>query len=229
MKEQEILQRIARFLILQSSFINNIGLLHGKMGIVLFFYIYSRFTKNRLFENYANNLVDEIYKQINVRSSIDFENGLAGIAWGVKYLIDNKYVVGDTCLILKSLDSRIQEWDVRRIKDYSLKTGLKGLAYYIISRYGKESYKYMDIPYEYIKDLVSSLMLDISDNESRKLIKQLNCIIHCNKVEIEEDILYDLTKDIHFKKNYLFSDTRSFGITDNGLAGIGLNLIWKIQ
>ena len=75
MKEQEILQRIARFLILQSSFINNIGLLHGKMGIVLFFYIYSRFTKNRLFENYANNLVDEIYKQINVRSSIDFENG----------------------------------------------------------------------------------------------------------------------------------------------------------
>lgn len=229
MKKEDNLRRIARFLMLQSSFINNIGLLHGKMGIAIFFYLYSRFSKNKLFKKYADELIDEIYKQIDAQSSIDFDSGLAGVAWGIVYLMDNKFISGDICLVLKSLDSRIQEWDVRKIRDYSLRTGLKGLAYYIISRYGNKSCRGSIIPNEYIKDLITSLKLDITDDESQILVEKLNCIIRYENVEFLDNLLYNLTNDVRFSQKSLFKDGRSFGILDNGLAGIGLNLIWKIE
>ena len=41
----EILQSISHNLMLHSSFINNIGLLKGKMGIAIFFYHYYNYTK----------------------------------------------------------------------------------------------------------------------------------------------------------------------------------------
>ena len=37
-RKQEILKRIARYLMLHASHTTNIGLLNGKMGIALFFY-----------------------------------------------------------------------------------------------------------------------------------------------------------------------------------------------
>ena len=43
---KELLAKIADHLIINSSFLDNLGLLHGKMGIVIFFYHYSQYTNN---------------------------------------------------------------------------------------------------------------------------------------------------------------------------------------
>ena len=56
----DCLLRIANVLLLNASFLDNPGLLNGKMGIAIFFYHYSRFTKNKIYENFAGVLVDEI-------------------------------------------------------------------------------------------------------------------------------------------------------------------------
>ena len=101
------LRRIANVLLLNASFIDNLGLLNGKMGIAIFFYHYARYTQNKIFEDYAGELIDEIYEEINTNTPVNFENGLTGIGWGIEYLVKNKFVQADTDEALKEIDTTI--------------------------------------------------------------------------------------------------------------------------
>ena len=53
------LKRIANVLLLNASFIDNLGLLNGKMGIAIFFYQYAHYTGSKVFEDYASEKIDE--------------------------------------------------------------------------------------------------------------------------------------------------------------------------
>ena len=132
--KDKLLQRIARYLMLHGSFTDDIGLLHGKTGIVIFFYHYARYTEKRIYNDFAEELIEEIYKEINVSTPLNFKDGLCGIAWGIGYLIQNDFIEADPDEVLEDLDKRIMEWDVRHISDCSLETGLTGIACYVISR-----------------------------------------------------------------------------------------------
>jgi len=101
------LQRIANVLLLNASFIDNLGLLNGKMGIAIFFYHYSRYTGNKIFEDYAGELIDEIYEEININTPVDFANGLTSIGWGIEYLVNNGYLDCDTDEVLVDIDNAI--------------------------------------------------------------------------------------------------------------------------
>jgi len=101
------LRRIANVLLLNASFIDNLGLLNGKMGIAIFFYHYFRYTQNKIFEDYAGELIDEIYEEINIHTPVSFEDGLTGIGWGIEYLVKNKFVQADTDEALKEIDTTI--------------------------------------------------------------------------------------------------------------------------
>ena len=132
--KNQLLQRIARYLMLHASFTDNIGLLNGKTGIAIFFYHYFRFTGKKLYCDFADVLVNEIYKEIHVNTPLNFKDGLCGIGWGIEHLIRNHFVEADRDDVLVDLDKRIMEWDVRRISDCSLETGLAGIACYVVSR-----------------------------------------------------------------------------------------------
>ena len=80
---------------LHGSFTKDIGLLDGKMGIVIFFFNYSRFTNNTLYSDFAYDLIDEIYNDLSSDYSINFDDGLCGIGWGIEYLIANQFVNTD--------------------------------------------------------------------------------------------------------------------------------------
>lgn len=101
------LYRIANVLLLNASFIDNIGLLNGKMGIAIFFYQYGRYTNNKVYNDYAGELIDEIYEEINTITPVDFANGLTGIGWGIGYMIENKFVDADPEEALTEIDSSI--------------------------------------------------------------------------------------------------------------------------
>jgi len=98
------LQRIANVLLLNTSLTNNIGLLDGKMGIAIFFYQYSRYTGNQLYEDFAGELIDQIYNDINSDLPIDFAKGLMGIGWGFEYLVKEKFIDADTDEVLTEID-----------------------------------------------------------------------------------------------------------------------------
>lgn len=122
-------QRIINTLLLNASFIDNLGLMHGKMGISILFYHLARKYNNKIYEDYAGELIDEIYEEINPKTPVDFENGLAGIGWGIEYLVQNKFIEADTDEVLEEFDKKIYA----KLLENHLKMGkgLKGLLGYI--------------------------------------------------------------------------------------------------
>ena len=133
-KVGERLRRIANFLLLNASFIDNPGLLNGKMGIAVFFFHYFRYTNSKIFEDYAGSLIDEIYEEINTNTPVTFADGLTGIGWGIEYLVHNKFVEADTDEALAEMDSVI--YKQRLNSPVLLNTGddLFGYGFYYISR-----------------------------------------------------------------------------------------------
>ena len=108
------LQRIANILLLNSSFLDNPGLLNGKMGIAIFFYHYGRIAGKKTYEDYAGELVDEIYEEINTSTPVNFENGLTGIGWGIEYLVKNGFVHADTDEALEEVDNIVYSNSINR-------------------------------------------------------------------------------------------------------------------
>jgi hypothetical protein len=97
-------KRLINSLLLNSSFCENPGLFHGKTGIAILFYMLHRHAGHRVYEDYAGELIDEIYEDITIQSPVDFENGLAGIAWGIEYLVQNGFIDADTNEVLADID-----------------------------------------------------------------------------------------------------------------------------
>lgn len=128
-------QRIINSLLLNASFIDNLGLMHGKMGIAIYFFHLARETKNQIYEDYAGELIDEIYDEINIDTSCDFENGLAGIGWGIEYLVQNKFIDANTNDVLDEFDNRIiNEMTAQATYDIGILNGLCGYVLYYLNR-----------------------------------------------------------------------------------------------
>ena len=130
----ELLQRLCNELILRSSYWDSLGLQVGKMGAVLFFFHYARYTGNVLYENYAEELFDEVYNDVNKGISYGFANGLCGIGWAVEYLIKQEFIEGDTDDALEEIDRQVMVYNPTRISDYSFANGLDGIVCYVLSR-----------------------------------------------------------------------------------------------
>lgn len=132
--KKSFLQRMIHHLILNASYISDLGLYHGKMGIVLFFVHYARTTGNRRYDDFAGDLLDELYAEIHAGTAIDLESGLCGIGWGIGYLLLNGFMKGNPDEVLGEVDRIIMKKDLRRMDDFSLETGLAGISCYIRMR-----------------------------------------------------------------------------------------------
>ena len=131
---KELLAKIADHLIINSSFLDNLGLLHGKMGIVIFFYHYSQYTNNDTIHKFADEILMEVLNEIHDELPVDFANGYCGIGWAIELLLQNNFIEGDSRDILKEVDTKIMERDVSRIADNELFTGIEGVLHYVLFR-----------------------------------------------------------------------------------------------
>ncbi len=158
-------QRIVNALIVNSNMIEDLGILHGKMGIVLYFYIISRVRSNDIFSNIAGDLLDSVIESLHDGLPINFENGITGIAWAVEYLIQNKYVDAESDDVLEEIDIRINnELTHNMDKVISL---VISIGYYYISRLhyrvsDKENMKVLDLKYH------TTLLVDELDKQVDK-------------------------------------------------------------
>ena len=128
------LKDIADKEILTSLFLDDYSLMNGQMGITIFFALLSRVTMNHWYEEFADELLENICNNISILLPIDFAHGLCGIGWGIEFLKYQGFIEGDTDEILSEIDMAVMERDVRRINDVSLKTGLTGIQAYVSSR-----------------------------------------------------------------------------------------------
>jgi hypothetical protein len=104
------------------------------MGIAIFFYQYARYTGNKVYEDYAGELIDEIYEEINNNTPVGFANGLMGIGWGIEYLVRNGYLEADTDEALAEIDNAVYRSSLHR--PFLLDNGddLFGYGLYYVTR-----------------------------------------------------------------------------------------------
>lgn len=221
-----LLPRIVRHLMWNASFINNIGLLNGKMGITLFFYHYAQYTKNKIYKRFAGDLLDEIYAEIHMDTTKNFQDGLCGIAWGIEYLIRNNFVKAESDIVLEDIDAKIMEWDVRYIRDEKLETGLKGVAQYAISRtFNRTGTENILLQSGYIDDLIIALQkLPDTDPEKEGVIQKLRNIKEKKEITEEMNIIKNLASTCKFREKTIFNQ-RPPGILKNGCTAIGFKLL----
>ena len=86
------LRQMADMLMLNGTLTECPGLVHGKMGIAVFFFHDVQYTDNMLFVDYAIDLIGKIQEQIHVASPADYEKGIASIGDGIDYLIRNDFL-----------------------------------------------------------------------------------------------------------------------------------------
>ncbi len=141
------LTRITNVLLLNVSFIDNLGLMHGKTGIAIYFFHLAKATGNKIYEDYAGELIDEIYEEISVSTSWDFENGLADVGWGIEYLVQNGFIEADTDEVLTEFDNRLfQALIYNTPREIELLDGLVGLGAYFLKRIQNPAANYEKIP-----------------------------------------------------------------------------------
>lgn len=150
-----ILKKIADHHLLRGLFCQEMGLWEGKTGMSLFFFLLSRHTANRWYEEFAGELLDDVCSSLSRHSPITFADGLCGIGWAIEFLKKEGFIEGDTDDILDEVDKQVMERDVRRITDAGLETGLAGIAAYVRSRLDSErpSTDYQPFDTEYLNDL----------------------------------------------------------------------------
>ena len=109
---KKILLKIANLLYINIQYMDSYGLLNGKMGTALFFYEYSRYTNNEIYNNFADCILDDVLEAIadnKVADSTNLSDGLGGIGWGMQYLINHNFIDGDSDEILEDFDKKAQE------------------------------------------------------------------------------------------------------------------------
>lgn len=219
-------QRIIHKLLIHSAFLNDIGLLNGKMGIVLTFaHLYKRY-ENPIYDDMAENVLESLINKINKYTPVGFGSGLTGIGWGIEYLLYNNFLKGNSLAICKKIDKIIMEKDPRRIDDISLENGLEGLLHYVLAHLSAVKPKINKQPFDkvYLNDLFTNLNLIKSKNISKKflyLIELYNNYILTGKISYKFDIK-EFIKPVKLNTTMEISQV-GLGIF-NGIAG---NLLGK--
>lgn len=224
-RDRKILTRISRHLLLNSSFVEDIGLLKGKMGIAIFFFQYSRFMKNDLYSDFANELIDEIYEELSAGTPYYFQDGLCGVVWGLEYLFNKKFILIDDKDLFLEIDKIIIKNNPRKIADLSLEYGLKGLAHYVISRKYNQSEINNAIPDEYICELINSFSQFPPDPNIQLMINFLYHILEQKEIVYSyEPIIEKTINDNIFNLSSHLGLNNDLGLL-NGLAGVGFKRI----
>lgn len=133
----EKIQEINGYLLENAKKENGLGLLNGKLGLSIYFYYLARKTENQEFLETAENLIGEVYEKLSeAKLSADFENGLAGIAYGISYLVNSDFVEADLDDTLGELDDRIFKFleDQKDKLPANLRNGIIGYLIYCLDR-----------------------------------------------------------------------------------------------
>lgn len=220
-------ERILHILLLKSDRLSNLGLLSGKMGIALFFIHYFIRTKQSVFEDYAFELLDAITNEINRYTPLGLDSGLAGIGWGIEYILQNKYAEGNGLDICEVIDEKIMQIDPRRIGDLSLDTGLEGLLHYVLIHMQGAIKKKTIMPFDkvYLMDMYTA----VCTIKPNKVNKKMYNLINSYKAfyEEQESVHYNIGLS-NFIEQIEVDDTNLNAISlglKNGLAGYKLNSI----
>lgn len=159
-------QRVIHVLFLRSKFVSGLGLFNGQMGVILTFAHVYRNTQSEAYELLMNDLLENLIGCINDEIPLSFKKGLLGIGWGLEYLLQGGFVEGDGVEVCEEIDKKIMTFDVRRMTDTSLESGLEGLLHYVLIHI-RGSKKQLPFDELYFSDLYAKIKT-LMDDEQRE-------------------------------------------------------------
>lgn len=133
----EKIQEINGYLLENAKEEHGLGLLHGKLGLSIYFYHLARKTNDQQFQEEAENLIEGIFEKLSeAKLPADFENGLAGIAYGISHLVNSDFVEADLDDTLGELDDRIFKFleDQKTNLSTNFRNGIIGYLFYCLDR-----------------------------------------------------------------------------------------------
>lgn len=188
------------------------GLLFGKMGIALALATYAKKNNCQSVEDFAEELLNKVLRNITKQTTIFFGRGLAGIGWGIEYLAQNNFMQINTAEICKEIDDQIMKVDFANIMDLSLENGLLGLLTYINAHLVGNPKK---IPFEadFLNTLLSNPImngknLDLPMQKQISIFKNLITCKECsfnlslNDYIVKQNINLDRTHDLSLRTGY---------------------------
>lgn len=196
------LRKITDYLLLKSSYLKDIGLFHGKMGIAVALYAYANRYHDNLIEEYAWDLFQQVYEGIHVDMSIGLENGLVGIGYGTTLLCEQGWVECDLNAILSDIDAKIMERDPRRITDFSVRSGAGGILLYLTLRQ-KVGGPLLTFDRQYLGELQSAMANKMTPVIDAGIISILNEPLFAVSEYIENPIGIDGGSAYYILKNIL--------------------------
>jgi hypothetical protein len=151
--------------------ITDTGLLHGKMGICIYFYLLGKHTGVNTCTKQADNLLDEVVNNIKKNTAISFEHGLTGIGSGIEFLSQNRFIEANTDITLNGIDVALLKHLHSEPKfELNLFDGLLGFLTYVIQRLkannGKKS-KCKELNAELLVLLISKIDFMINSSDFR--------------------------------------------------------------
>lgn len=136
--------RINELLIENSHFLSNPSLLRGKMGLSLFLYTCGELTdeddKIKKAEQDLTHVLDIVMRQ---PLPPHFEDGLAGIGWGIEYLIKNGLIDANPDEMLEDIDTTLFQLINERARDltFNIQKGVLGYTLYFYYRILDKEFK----------------------------------------------------------------------------------------
>lgn len=126
MDKAEFYTKISDYLILNGYSKSNSGLYYGKAGIAIGLFELSRYLNDTRIEDHAFEILNQ--SLLSKSEFCDLDNGLSGIAFALKYLIENKFIEADPEELIGEkldeiaayIDSYSDEWQDNMDRLYSL-------------------------------------------------------------------------------------------------------------
>ena len=223
---KETLDKIANILELNVHNINSISLLEGKIGIVLFFYHYGRYSDNKVYSDIADRLSESVLDSFGKNIDMSFDQGITGFAWAIRYLVRHNFAEGNPDEILSDIEDILLN---KYIIDSESKIPISALGMYFrsmladdpnIEKHDKiiniilDKYRFYFLcfinnprPITYINSALSVLSILLSydkyKNEAERIIFQIllhfpneESLIQIDKSELKT--LYKLLSSIKF-------------------------------
>lgn len=140
---ETLLIKIGNFLIMNLHSDMGVGLLRGKMGLAVFLYHYSRYAKNKVCEDAADRLIDDILANVNPRLSLDIFDGVSGVSLGLKHLTKHGYIESEgQDMNLFDIEKKIFDLNFKWVDEKNINLSLS--KFYIMSLAVTENNKKFD-------------------------------------------------------------------------------------
>ncbi|MCR5713497.1 MAG: hypothetical protein K6F98_01020 [Bacteroidales bacterium] len=210
LRYKQLLHNMADAAALNGSFLPDLGLFHGQMGMSLFLFHYAASSGSDRYAIRAEQILQNILQNISQETSPYYADGLCGIAVGLLYLSHHDFISADMETAFSDFDSVIHHYLTCHTPSLlELDYGLSGFMRYYAARL-------RDLPLSSpLRDMICRDVSDMVDKmdgsyASYKLMAELlvslrtayELGIQCDKVRRYMEYIGDLTETMFYEDRY---------------------------